>query len=188
MQVEGAASTVRRGSYVRFNGGESEGLELPLDLPEGSIRQDFDYTLMFWFRSGRSLAELRDDETLLRQRKYLFDIPTIVDDSQGSLGCYVHRDWDYYDGEPYLGCTTSDEFKIRLEFFPDIEAWMHLTYSTDHVPVSNLAEPESTSYLKVQGISVTDKVYARIDREQSKVYYGAGSKVNKCELLPEDDP
>ena len=98
----------------------------------------------------------------------------------------MHRDWDFHDGEPYLACTTSEEFKIKLDYFPDIEAWMHLTYSTNHVPVSALAEPESSSYLKVQGISVTDKVYARIDRQQSKVYYGAGSQIDTCELLPED--
>ena len=152
MRVEGTSSTVQRSSYVRFTG-QGDGLELPLDIPEElNNNPDIDYTLMFWFRSARSFAELSADESLFRAKQYLFDIP-------GSFGCYISRTEDFHEGEPYLECSTSEQLRIRLGELPDIQSWMHLTYSANFVPVSEKAEPESTSYLQLNGVTVSDLVY-----------------------------
>ena len=90
----------------------------------------FDYTVMFWFRSAKSLAELSSDESILDQKAFLFELP-------GSAGCYVTRSSGSNAGDgPWLQCTPvgqeekyKDDFKINLADLPDIQTWMHLTYS-----------------------------------------------------------
>ena len=133
---------------------------------------------MFWFRSARSFTELSADESLFRAKQYLFDIP-------GSFGCYISRTEDFHEGEPYLECSTSEQLRIRLGELPDIQSWMHLTYSANFVPVSEKAEPESTSYLQLNGITVSDLVYQEVT--SSSLFYAAGSKIDECLILPEDD-
>lgn len=65
-------------TFARFNG--ANGLELDLTLPDNT--KEFDYSLMFWFRSHKSLAELEMDQSLEDSKAYLFQLP-------GSTACYV---------------------------------------------------------------------------------------------------
>ena len=58
-----------------------------------------------------------------------------------------------------------------LAELPDIQAWMHLTYSANHSPVSKKAEAKSLPYLKVENILVTGPYLQIFDR---RAYYGAG--------------
>ena len=76
-QTSGATPT-----YTRLNG--SDGLELSLAMPN---RREFDYTVMFWFRSHKSLAELETDDSILNRKAFLFDLP-------GAASCYVTRTRD----------------------------------------------------------------------------------------------
>ena len=62
--------------------------------------------------------------------------------------------------------------KIHLADIPDIQAWMHLTYSANHVPVSRLADSKSHAYLNIDRITVTGSYMQMQDRN---VFYGIGS-------------
>ena len=109
--------------------------------------REFDYTIMFWFRSQKSLLDLQSDESILNKKAYLFELP-------GSASCYVTRTEE--EESPYIGCNTpGDNLKIKLADLPDLQSWMHLTYSANFVPVSGLASDESKSYVSVDGITVT---------------------------------
>ena len=66
-------------TYVQFTG--EDGLELDLSMPN---TRDFDYTVMFWFRSQKSLTELNTDDSILNEKAFLFELP-------GSASCYVTR-------------------------------------------------------------------------------------------------
>ena len=56
-------------------------MELELAMPQTRL---FDYTVMFWFRSAKSLSELASDDSILNQKAYLFEMP-------GSVACFVTR-------------------------------------------------------------------------------------------------
>ena len=119
---------------------------------------------MFWFKSAKSLAELREDDSILNQKAFLFELP-------GSVGCYVSR--TSQEG-PFLRCipvgeSSSDEndLKIDLEKLNDIQGWMHLTFTANYSPYVQ----EQGSYLKVDEIRVDGPYWQMKD---DIVYYGAG--------------
>ena len=112
-QLAGAKSP-----YVRFTG--KDGLELELTMPKERL---FDYTVMFWFRSHMTLEELRNDDSILNTNLRLFELP-------GAVACSVTRS---LSEDPYIVCNTpSDTMKVMLADLPDIQAWMHLTFSANH--------------------------------------------------------
>ena len=124
---------------------------------------------MFWFRSAKSLADLEIDDSILSERAYLFEMP-------GGIACFVTRTKS--EG-PWLECspptnddeeTSSDDImRIDLTDLPDIQAWMHLTYSAKHIPSSGKSEAKSHAYLTVKDITETGPYVPMQDRN---VYYG----------------
>ena len=115
--------------------------------------REFDYTLMFWFRSQMSYAELLTDDRIDNQAAYIFELP-------GSGSCYMFRD----DEGVWLQCTpASAQFKINLSEFADLQAWMHLTYSADL--------SASTSTLTIDGKSWQSSYTPMRDY---RAYYGSG--------------
>ena len=52
---------------MRFDG--TNGVELELNMPRD---KEFSYTVMFWWRSAKSLTELRNDDSLLDKKAFLF--------------------------------------------------------------------------------------------------------------------
>ena len=92
-------------TYVRFTG--EDGLELDLSMPN---TRDFDYTVMFWFRSHKSISELKVDDSILNKKAYIFDLP-------GSASCYVTRTEEL---APHIQCTPGEDLKIDLDELPDI--------------------------------------------------------------------
>jgi hypothetical protein len=65
---------------VAFTG--TDGLKLEISKPKS---ENYDYTIMFWFRSGKSYENLRIDDDLIDKKKYLFEIPD-------GLACYITRE------------------------------------------------------------------------------------------------
>jgi hypothetical protein len=55
---------------VKFTG--TDGLKLDISLPRS---RDFDYTVMFWFRSSLSYDDLKVSDHILDKRTYLFELP-----------------------------------------------------------------------------------------------------------------
>ena len=102
-------------------------------------QRKFSYTVMFWFRSEKSLRELRSDESILNKRAYIFELP-------GSAQCWVTRT-DTED--PWIECTPGDYYKIKLADLPDIQAWMHLTYSAKYSETAG----ESSAYVSIDGLT-----------------------------------
>ena len=81
--------------YVAFTG--TDGLKLDISLPRS---QDFDYTVMFWFRSSLSYDELSVSDHILDKRTYLFELPGLpavpaIGDVAAvpavSASCYISR-------------------------------------------------------------------------------------------------
>jgi hypothetical protein len=131
-----------------------------MDMPS---YREFDYTIMFWFRSLKSLSDLQDDDSILNKKAYLFELP-------GSTACYVSRTEE--EESAYIACSTpGDNLKMKLADLPDLKSWMHFTYSANFVPVSGLAPVESTAYISVNGITVTGEYSPMQDRN---IYYGCG--------------
>ena len=129
----------------------------------------FDYTVMFWFRSAKSLAELNTDESILDKKAFLFELP-------GSAGCFVTRSSSgpFADDGPWLQCTPfgqeeefEEDFIISLADLPDIQAWTHLTYSAMYSP----DEDKIHSYLKVGDVYVKGPY---MQMKDDIVYFGAG--------------
>ena len=99
--------------FISFTG--SDGLLLPLTMPRQTSL--FDYTVMFWFKSAKSLAELQTDDSILNQKAFLFELP-------GSVGCYVSR---INQEGPFLQCVPvgdnsndGGDLKIDLAKLNDI--------------------------------------------------------------------
>lgn len=142
-----AASTVSEGlllgstpTFVDFTG--FNGLELAVSRPRTSR---YDYTIMFWVRSKKSYDELKVDDGIKDIKTYLFKL-------ENSVGCYITRTDDV---GPMLYCETSygpgfgGMIEVDLFDLPDIESWMHLTYSAIYKPASRLSGIESESYLRI---------------------------------------
>jgi hypothetical protein len=93
------------------------GLELPISKPD---KDEFDYTIMFWFRSHLSIQDLIHDSY---NKHYLFEM-------EGSVSCFLSEGTK-------LKCSTTavDEngapqpYEIQLAVLPDIQQWIHLTYT-----------------------------------------------------------
>jgi len=112
---------------------------------------------------------LKASDDVLNVKKYLFELP-------GGASCYITRT---ATAGPWLRCTPGVEkdFSIDLAELPDIQSWMHLTYSANYSSAT-----KSESYLRID-ISSFSKVvrgaYASITDQYA--YYGM-SKVDKSKL------
>lgn len=165
-------------TYADFTG--EDGLKLEISMPTS---KKFDYTVMFWFRSKHTYVELRDSEELLNQKWYLFEMPG--SEEGGVASCYITRT---KSRGPYLQCTPTsdsaeDDFSIDLEKLPDIQSWIHLTYSVNYNPTSKKSSVQSQSYVRLDISSFTIEAnggYASI--EKPYVMYGLGdSYLNKID-------
>ena len=148
-------------TYIDIDG--SNGLELSISRPGSSL---YDYTVMFWFRSLKGYQELNNDEEIIDKKLYLFKL-------EKSVGCYITNKKDD-DTEALIICENGDEeaaIEVNLEDLPDVESWMHITYSANYQP-----NGKSQSYIRID-ISSFNKKW---DTDQfipvvsNKVYYGAG--------------
>ena len=105
---------------------------------------------MFWFRSILSYEELQTYELIKNNRAYLFKL-------EKSVGCYITRDVadDGTSSGPFMRCETANEdedtkdIEINLFDLPDIESWMHITYSAVYNPASQSSGIVSKSYLRI---------------------------------------
>ena len=158
-------------TYIDFNG--FNGLELKISRPRTSL---YDYTLMFWVRSVSSFEDLKVDPTIKNIKSYLFKL-------ENSVGCYISRE-EAEDStvtkEPYILCetgngSTTNDIEIMLADLPDVQSWMHFTYSAIYKPASTLSGIRSESYLRID-ISTFHIIrtggYKPI--KSSNLYYGAG--------------
>ena len=159
--------------YVNFTG--LNGLALEVSRPRTAL---YDYTLMFWFRSILSYEELLVSEEIENTKAYLFKL-------ENSVGCYVTRDNPIKEGYdiagPFMRCESGDpeegsnDIEINLFDLPDIESWMHITYSAIYNPASALSSVKSESYLRID-ISTYSNEWRGGYRavETGIVYYGCG--------------
>ena len=120
-QAEGAAE------HMILNG--KNGLQLEISLPAAA---QFNYTVMFWFRSHLSTAEIT--HVTGTQRFTLFEL-------QGGAGCYVEGTTLKCNPEAPLTQDVTNEqegdinikrgslFELDLRRLPDLKQWTHLTYS-----------------------------------------------------------
>ena len=126
-------------TYIEFTG--KDGLDLSISLGR---QVNIDYTLMFWFRSSQSLADLETDPSILNKRAYLFELA-------GGAGCYITRTEEIKDeklvkGGPWLRCDPGPT-EIALSALPNIQSWMHLTYSATYVsPLLRENDEDLSSY------------------------------------------
>ena len=158
-------------TYVNFTG--VNGLELSISLPRTQL---FDYTLMFWMRSTQSYAELSTDPNIKDTKAYLFKLVN-------GVGCYITRtetveNQKIVTGGPWLRCESGDtngtgDIEVDLAELPDIQAWMHLTFSAIYNPASASSSVKSQSYLRID-ISSFHKTWQGGYRpiKGNKVYYG----------------
>ena len=71
----------------------------------------FDYTVMFWFRSIKSLDKLRNDTSILNKKARLFELP-------GAVACSITRT---AAEDPHIICDTpNDDLKINLSELHDL--------------------------------------------------------------------
>lgn len=159
--------------YVNFTG--FNGLELSVSRPRTSL---YDYTLMFWVRSILSYEQLKEDSQILDTKAYLFKL-------ENSVGCYIWRTEDKEvkeeDRGPFLRCDSGDEengtadIQVDLFLLPDIQSWMHITYSAVYNPASTSSGVKSKSYLRID-ISTYNRAWEGGYKpvKSGKVYYGCG--------------
>jgi hypothetical protein len=115
--VSQGASSDGATNYYSFSG--LNGLKLPLSMPSSA---NFDYTIMFWFRSHQSVDELVHDKGY---KAYLFDFPDCC-------ACFIE------DGTKFK-CTIESEgddavdtaFELDVDRLPDIQSWIHFTFSAE---------------------------------------------------------
>ena len=129
---------------------------------------------MFWVRSKYDYAYLSTDNEINNNRRYLFEIV-------GGCSCWITRKEGEYG--PRLVCNGGDNFFIDLAEIPDIQAWMHLTYSAEYHATSDISEVVSTSYVQIDisekfSISASGE-YTSI--ENAYVYYGSGDEIIEIE-------
>ena len=153
-------------TFIEFDG--SNGLQLKISLPRSRM---FDYTLMFWVRSKYDYAYLKTDQEINGKKKYLFEIV-------GGCSCWITRLEGSYG--PRLACNGGDDFFIDLEGIPDIQAWMHLTYSANYRAVSASNKSVfSSSYVQLDISSsftaISEKNYY-LPITNAYVYYGSGDE------------
>lgn len=81
-------------------------------------KKDYDYTVMFWFRSSLTIEDLIRDR---HNKHYLFEL-------DGSVQCFI-EDGVNINCLPQLP-EGDDRYSepIQLAQIPDIQQWMHLTY------------------------------------------------------------
>lgn len=104
---------------------------------------------MFWFRSILSYEELLTNKDIENNKAYLFKL-------ENSVGCYITRDVaDGTSSGPFMRCDTANkdedtkDIEINLFDLPDIESWMHITYSAVYNPASQSSGIVSKSYLRI---------------------------------------
>ena len=157
--------------YVNFTG--FNGLELEISRPRTTL---FDYTLMFWFRSILSYEELETYDVIEGKRAYLFKL-------EKSVGCYITRakstNLEIGKTKPFLRCETANEDEetkdIEVDLFelPDIESWMHITYSAVYNPASQSSGIVSESYLRIDISTYSNEWRGGYQPIRTgKVYYG----------------
>ena len=137
---------------------------------------------MFWFRSKYDYAYLSTDNEINGNKRYLFEIvgDTEIDEDtkeKGGCSCWIIRKEGEYG--PRLACNGGENFYIDLAEIPDIQAWMHLTYSANYHAVSNDSKVASTSYVRID-ISEKFKISASGDYipiTNAYVYYGSGDEI-----------
>ena len=102
-------------NYYSFNG--LNGLKLPLSMPATG---EFDYTMMFWFRSTQSIEELVHDSG----KAYLFDFP-------GCCSCYIEDGVTFKCNVMHGDSSVANPYEFPINALPDIQSWMHLTFSAE---------------------------------------------------------
>jgi len=139
---------------------------------------------MFWFRSSKSYEDLKVDDDICEKKKYLFEIPDGLACYITATNCVVGKS----DPSVWLACLsspgnggqslTSIKLKIELGLLPDIQSWMHLTYSANF---SNNSSTSSNSYLRIDisdfNIAVVGE-YIKIPKNSNWVFYGIGNVKN----------
>ena len=163
-------------TYIEFDG--SNGLQLKISLPRSRM---FDYTLMFWVRSKYDYAQLSKDPEINNKKRYLFEIV-------GGCSCWIIRSEDIFPETgksivnygPRLVCNGGDDFFIDLLDIPDIQAWMHLTYSANYRAVSaSNTSVSSSSYVQ---LDISSSFTKRSEKNyytpitNAYVYYGSGDE------------
>jgi len=94
---------------------------------------------------------------LLNTRAYIFELP-------GSAQCWVTRS---STEDPWIECTPGDSYKIKLADLPDIQSWMHLTYSANYA--------DSSAYVSINGLTYTGEYSPMQDR---RAYLASGFDYN----------
>lgn len=128
---------------------------------------------MFWFRSALDMSELKrqgQDKDL-----YLFEIvngPSCFIQNAAKLVCTPM-------GKNSLGQYV--EYALDLSLLPDIQSWIHLTYSAnDKSGAGDGTAKGSSSYMRVDSLGYSATLSGGYTpMGDKKIYYGTNAAVNK---------